>query len=132
EVLRMRPPAQGNQPRILQKEVEIAGHTLPKGAYLFNSFYNMQHDPQVFPDPGTFDPTRFLDGALASTPNFVPFGHGPRNCVAQSMAIQQLMAIVTGILRDHVLVPEERDLPEMRQTPFLVPAPFKVRVKSKH
>lgn len=129
EVLRMRPPAPANQPRVLNRAVDVAGHKLPKGTYIFNSFYNMHHDPRVFENPEVFDPARFLDGSLMRSPNFVPFGHGARNCVAQGMAMQQLMAIVVGTLRGHKVVAQQESLPEMEQKPFIVPAPFKIGVQ---
>ena len=126
EVLRLRPPAPANQPRLLRKSVEIAGHVLPKRTFIFNSFYNMHHAAHVFPEPDRFDPTRFLDGTLERAPAFAPFGHGPRNCVAQGMAMQQLMAIIAGILHAHTVVAPKSGLPEMHQKPFIVPALFKV------
>jgi cytochrome P450 len=129
EILRLCPPAPANQPRALKHSVTIAGHDLPRGTFVFNSFYNMHHDPAVFAEPDKFDPTRFLDGALERSPNFTPFGHGPRNCVAQGMAMQQLMAMLVGILRDHKVVAQETYLPEIRQSPFLVPAPFTVGIE---
>lgn len=129
EVLRMRPPAPANQPRVLQRRVDIAGHTLPKGTYIFNSFYNMHHNAAVFAKPETFAPTRFLDGALERVPDYAPFGHGPRNCVAQGMALQQLMAIVVAILRGHRVVAQQKNLPEIEQKPFLTPAPFNIVIE---
>lgn len=128
EILRLRPPAQANQPRILRKSVDIAGHHLPKGCFVLNSIYNMHHDPVAFVNPDTFDPTRFIGNDLARAPNYAPFGHGPRNCVAQGMAMQQLRAIVVGMLRYHKLTPLDAAFPTMNQTPFLVPAPFKVAI----
>lgn len=128
EVLRLRPPAPANQPRALSRPVEIANHTLPKGTFVFNSFFNMHQDPTVFDRPKVFDPTRFIDTGLASSPNYAPFGHGPRNCVAQGMALQQLMAIVAGLLQNHRLASDDTDFPKMEQTPFLSPAPFNVRL----
>ena len=130
EVLRARPPAPANQPRALRKDVELAGHVLPKGTFVFNSFYNMHHDPTVFAQPDRFDPTRFLDGTLDRSPSYAPFGHGPRNCVAQGMAMQQLMAITAGILRGHRLVAQQDHLPEIQQVPFLTPAPFELAVET--
>ena len=129
EILRLRPPAPANQPRVLQRRVEIAGHTLPKGTYVFNSFYNMHHDPSVFSDPETFTHKRFLDTGLERSPSFAPFGHGPRNCVAQGMAMQQISAIIAGLLDDHKVLAQQGVFPEMQQQPFLVPAPFKVVIE---
>ncbi|MDA7425297.1 cytochrome P450 [Thalassococcus lentus] len=127
EVLRMRPPAPANQPRILKRPVEIAGYTLPKRTFVLNSFFNMHHNASAFESPKTFDPSRFLDKKLASSASFAPFGHGPRNCVAQGMAVQQLMAIVVGILQDSRLSPCDSAFPGMEQNPFLTPAAFKVQ-----
>ena len=129
EVLRMRPPAPANQPRVLQRKIDIAGHILPKGTYIFNSLYNMHHNAAVFANPDRFDPTRFLDGTLERAPDYAPFGHGPRNCVAQGMAMQQLMAIVVAILRRHRVVAQQKNLPKIEQKPFLTPAPFKILVE---
>lgn len=126
EVLRMRPPAPANQPRVLLQEVEIAEHKLPKGTHVFNSFYNMHHDGTVFTNPEAFDPDRFMDKSLARSPSFTPFGHGPRNCVAQGMAIQQLLAIVAGTLRGHRIVAQHPALPDIQQKPMLVPSPFRI------
>jgi len=86
----------------------------------------MHRNADVFENPEAFDPTRFLDGTLERSPSFVPFGHGPRNCVAQGMAMQQLMAIVAGTLREHGVVGLQDKLPEMLQQPFLALAPFQV------
>ncbi len=129
EILRLRPPAPANQPRRLLRPVEIAGHRLPKGTFVFNSFYNMHRNASVFEDPETFDPTRFQDERLAGVPDFAPFGHGPRNCVAQGMAIQQLLASVAGLLHDHRLGTCCQSFPSMRQTPFLSPASFDVSIE---
>lgn len=128
EVLRLCPPAPGNQPRRLTRPVEISGHTLPKGTFVFNSFYNMHRAASVFEAPEAFNPSRFQDKALGSPANFAPFGHGPRNCVAQGMALQQLMASLAGILRHHRLAACDSSFPLMEQTPFLTPAAFKLRI----
>lgn len=130
ETLRMRPPAPSNQPRVLVQPIKIAGHTLPKGAFILNSFFNMHHDPEAFPNPTTFDPNRFLgDRSLSS---FVPFGHGPRNCVAQALARQQLAAIMFGILKEHRIVTSEGTIPAMTQLPFLTPEPFEISFQEEH
>jgi len=129
EILRLRPPAPANQPRRLSRPIEVAGHRLPKGTFIFNSFYNMHHNPSVFDAPETFVPARFQEEGLASIPDFAPFGHGPRNCVAQGMALQQLMACVAGLLLHHRLSACGSSFPSMQQTPFLTPSSFRVRVE---
>lgn len=129
ETLRLRPPAPANQPRRLTRSIEIAGHTLPKGAFVFNSFFNMHHDPTVFADPERFDPTRFTTSTQSKPLQFVPFGHGPRNCVAQGMAMQQLSAIVFGLLKEHRIATQSDSMPGMTQLPFLTPEAFQITVR---
>ena len=129
EVLRARPPAPANQPRLLKQSVEIAGYTLPKGTFIFNSFYNMHHNPEVFAEPQVFDPTRFFDESLVRSSSMVPFGHGARNCVAQGMATQQLMALVVGILRGYRITARDEHFPQIEQNPFLCPAPFEINLE---
>lgn len=126
EVLRLRPPAPANQPRLLNQTVDVAGHRLPKGTYVFNSFYNMHHNADAFPNPDDFEPDRFLNGSLARSSNFAPFGHGARNCVAQGMATQQLTAVLSGLLLERRILPHQSDMPRTLQKPFLTPAPFQI------
>lgn len=129
EVLRLRPPAPANQPRRLLRPVEIAGHMLPKGTFIFNSFYNMHRNASVFDAPEEFVPTRFQVERLVGVPDFAPFGHGPRNCVAQGMALQQLIASVAGLLKNHRLSSHGQGFPSMKQTPFLSPSSFRVSLE---
>ena len=59
---------------------------------------SMMRDPEMFPDPDTFRPERFLE---TDDPKFVdftlPFGFGRRHCPGMHIA-QQSMFIVLGTL----------------------------------
>ena len=52
------------------------------------SQYVMHRDSRFFPDPETFDPTRWLPQARDSRPQFsyFPFGGGPRRCIGEGFA----------------------------------------------
>ena len=41
--------------------VQWNGYTIPKGALIRPSLWSVAMDPEVFPDPDQFDPTRFID-----------------------------------------------------------------------
>ncbi|CAN7981305.1 unnamed protein product [Ixodes pacificus] len=52
--------------------------------------YAMHHDPEYFPDPSTFDPSRFVDENIDKIRpyTYLPFGAGPRNCVGMRFALE--------------------------------------------
>lgn len=64
---------------------EYRGYRIPKGTAILPNVWGILHDPNIYPDPLTFDPTRFMDrkkNALQGI-NELPdaaFGFG-RRCV---------------------------------------------------
>ena len=72
EAFRLNNGIQVSLARKLRKKVSFNGYTLPKGTTVMANFYAMEFDPEIFPEPYKFDPSRFLDengkfnGALAS------------------------------------------------------------------
>ena len=68
--------------------------------YLFP--YALQRDPDLYPNPDTFDPDRFLE-----SPNpyaYLPFGQGPRNCIGMRFAQLQAKVALVALLRRYSLV----------------------------
>uniref|UniRef100_A0A336JYZ5 CSON009146 protein n=1 Tax=Culicoides sonorensis TaxID=179676 RepID=A0A336JYZ5_CULSO len=60
--------------------------TIKKGTSVFVSAIGLQYDPKYFPDPFKFDPDRFLeDSNLQNKDAYLPFGDGPRKCIAVRM-----------------------------------------------
>ncbi len=42
----------------------------------------LHHDPEIYPEPYSFNPDRFLhEGTKTKDVSFMPFGAGPRNCI---------------------------------------------------
>lgn len=64
--------------------------------------YAMQHDPQYFPEPSNFDPERFNDENMGSIQpyTYLPFGAGPRNCIAISFTLQAMKLAIFHAIRN--------------------------------
>jgi cytochrome P450 len=98
EVLRMRPvvPLVG---RVLMKPYTLAGYDLPAGTSVGACIYLAQRNPDVYPEPETFRPERFL-GSSPDPSAWFPFGGGLRRCIGASFA-QYEMKIVLGTMLAH-------------------------------
>ncbi|KAK8787084.1 hypothetical protein V5799_023139 [Amblyomma americanum] len=72
--------------------------------------YALHHDPQYFPDPLTFNPERFNEQNMASIQpyTYLPFGAGPRNCIAMRFALQTVKLSVLHTIKNVQLVRTEQ------------------------
>jgi cytochrome P450 len=93
EVMRIQPPAIVSVRHVVAP-FELHGHTVPGGGLLMYSSYVTQMDPDHFPDPDTFKPTRWIEGHADHRPHhpyaYVPFGGGGRRCLGFAFALQEM------------------------------------------
>lgn len=72
-------------PRICTKNYIIpkSNVQIDKGTHIMISAYGVQRDPDIYPNPDKFDPSRFSDEEKAKRPagDFLAFGLGPRGCI---------------------------------------------------
>lgn len=63
---------------------------LPKGTNITIPTWSIHHDWRYYPNPGKFDPERFLGNNKHSIQNgtYLAFGEGPRSCVGESADYQ--------------------------------------------
>ncbi|KAL4651036.1 hypothetical protein ACB092_01G129500 [Castanea dentata] len=66
------------------QDFEIDGYKIKKGWSVNLDVVSIHHDPEVFPDPEKFDPSRF-DEPLKPF-SFLGFGSGPRMCPGINLA----------------------------------------------
>ncbi|GAB0098949.1 Cytochrome P450 [Sergentomyia squamirostris] len=69
------------------------------------SAYTLHRNPDVFTDPDTFNPERFINGTDIPNYAYVPFSAGPRNCIGQKFAMIELKVTLSKILRHFKLIP---------------------------
>lgn len=62
--------------------------TIPKETMIWVPVFPIHRDPEIYPDPEKFDPERFSEDKMKerNPMYYLPFGHGPRNCVGTYLA----------------------------------------------
>jgi cytochrome P450 len=100
--------------RIAPAATTIGGWEVPAGGRIFPCAYLAQRDPEVFPEPESFRPERFLDHQIHEGAWF-PFGLGVRTCIGQRLAMRQMRLITAAVAR----------LAEVETAPGYVPEPVR-------
>ncbi|XP_009775493.1 abscisic acid 8'-hydroxylase CYP707A1-like [Nicotiana sylvestris] len=70
-------------------DVEYKGYLIPKGWKVMPLFRNIHHNPEFFPDPQKFDPSRFENVQKPNT--FMPFGSGVHACPGNELAKLEIL-----------------------------------------
>ncbi len=115
ETLRYRPPVI-MVPYMAKKSFPISeNYTVPKGSMVVPTLYPALHDPEVYPEPETFNPDRWITGdAEKATKNWLVFGTGPHYCLGQTYAQMNLMAMIgkasLHLNWEHHVTPRSEDI----------------------
>ncbi len=98
ESLRLYPPIHlGN--RRAASDLEVEGCPIHTGERLMYSIYLTHHDPQVWPQPDRFDPSRFIDGPKSPPYGYLPFGAGPRACMGAAYGMVEARLVLARLLQ---------------------------------
>jgi cytochrome P450 len=104
EILRLRPVLPNAEPRLTKRPVKIGEIEYPAGVALLASTFLVHHDPDIYPDPYSFRPERFLDQS-PGTYSWIPFGGGRRRCLGASFALQEMKIVMREVFRRYELEP---------------------------
>ncbi|KAF5359067.1 hypothetical protein D9758_004799 [Tetrapyrgos nigripes] len=83
------------------------GYHIPKGSTILGNCWAILHDEQVYPDPMTYDPSRFMKSKGATSEEEIPpqpdaalygFGFGRRICPGRWLALDTTWLIIACIL----------------------------------
>jgi cytochrome P450 len=97
ETLRLRPPV-GVMARRVRQPFVVGGYELPPGVRLVPGIPNVNRHPDVYPDPDSFRPERFLERP-PDTYAWIPFGGGVRRCIGASLAQFEMRRVLAVVLR---------------------------------
>lgn len=98
EALRLYPPA----PLLVRaaiKRTEIRGFTLRPGQVIIIPVFAIHRHRQLWDQPDMFDPARFDASCRYNRSAFLPFGAGPRMCIAASFALTEIAVIVSELVK---------------------------------
>ena len=121
ETMRVR-PAFPLTARLATQPFELPGLTVPNGTMIVPYITLVHRRPDLYPDPFTFRPERFL-GTRAGTYTWIPFGGGPRRCIGAAFSMAEARIVLRTILRRARLEPSGRRSERVaRRNVFIVPA----------
>lgn len=99
ETTRMYPPVvflfrQCNEPF----KIPDTKHLIEPGTRILIPVYTLHHDEKYYPNPDVFDPERFAEGKNVPKGAYLPFGDGPRICIAMRFAQLEVKTCIARIV----------------------------------
>ncbi|KAA3485097.1 abscisic acid 8'-hydroxylase 3-like [Gossypium australe] len=89
------------------QDFEIDGYNIKKGWSINLDVVSIHHDPETFPDPEKFDPSRF--DAPLKTFSYLGFGSGPRMCPGMNLAKLEICIFIHHLVCKYKWRPLEKD-----------------------
>jgi cytochrome P450 len=100
ETLRLYPPAYILARRVIE-DVVIGCHEIKKHTIVLVNVLGIHRRADVFANPESFDPERFMGDAEKQLPRcaYMPFGAGPRICIGNHFALMEGHVLLASILK---------------------------------
>ncbi|MBX3206740.1 MAG: cytochrome P450 [Labilithrix sp.] len=100
EAMRLYPPAYVLGRRSVA-DATIGEHLVRKSSIVLVSILGIHRRSDLWPDPETFDPGRFLGDKEKQLPRcaYMPFGAGPRVCIGNHFALMEGHALLATVAR---------------------------------
>ncbi|KAJ7306797.1 cytochrome P450 [Mycena albidolilacea] len=106
ETLRLGTPMPGFPLTVPDQGIVLEGRCVPGGAVANVPIWAYHVDEEIFPNPSTFDPSRWIeDGKFLSKTSLLTFGAGPFNCVGSRLTHLQLRALMAMLFLNLQFIP---------------------------
>lgn len=105
----------------------INGVFFPKNIHVLIPIYAIHMDPEIWHDPGRFEPERFTREEKAKRHPYLhmPFGHGPRSCIGMRFALLQMKLVLIKVFREYRVEPTEKMMfPIRKDLSILLNCPY--------
>ncbi|MFN2463320.1 MAG: cytochrome P450 [Candidatus Dormibacteria bacterium] len=121
EVMRLRPVV-GMVARKLTEDMRVGPYELPATAVVAPNIFLVHRRADLYPEPLSFRPQRFLDNRVESYA-WLPFGGGTRRCVGAEFALFEMRNVIPRVLeRVELFVADPRPDRISRRAVTLAPA----------
>nr|AFJ44751.1 cytochrome P4501A [Micropogonias undulatus] len=105
-------------PHCTSKDTSLNGYFIPKDTCVFINQWQINHDPEIWKDPSSFNPDRFLsaDGTEVNKmegEKISIFGMGKRRCIGEVIARNEVylfLAIIVQKLQFHAMPGKPLDM----------------------
>jgi len=97
ETLRIYPVAMLTFPRIVKSPLQIMGYQFEPDTVLAGCIYLTHHREDLYPEPKSFKPERFLERQF-SPYEYLPFGGGNRRCIGMAFALFEMKLVLATVL----------------------------------
>jgi cytochrome P450 len=114
ESLRVRPVIPGVGRVVCGEPFHLNGYVIPPGVEINPSIRMIHRRSDLYPDPATFRPERFLGPGAPDTYTWVPFGGGTRRCLGASFAQMEMRVVVQRVLERCALRAAEPELDDVQ------------------
>jgi cytochrome P450 len=106
--------------RLVTRPWRFGDYVLPARTPVAVSIIALHHRPDVYPDPHTFRPERFVD-RKPGTYTWIPFGGGIRRCLGATLAMAEQRVVLEAIAaRTDLTAPDpEPERPRMRNVTMI-------------
>lgn len=88
--------------REAKSDVSMNGYTIPQGWKVLVWFRTVHLDPEIYPNPNKFDPSRW-DNYIPRAGSFLPFGAGSRMCPGNDLAKLEIAIFLHHFLLNYRL-----------------------------
>ena len=96
--------------RYCHEDTTINGIDFKKDTMVSSSITAVHYNPKIWAEPEKFDPYRFTkeEKAKHSPYDWLPFGVGPRNCIAMRLVIMEVKIVVAYFLRKYRFIRSDK------------------------